>query len=181
METLAFILNLIGLGSIILSTFVPGGRMKAILLLCALGNLLVAISYLLSGTGINGAASCFLGAAQTVTNFFFHLKSKSVPKWLIGIYLLSFIAVNLWVGGFSGYTLLAVAACTSFILAILQENGTRYRLLSLLNAAIWSTYDILTTSYNGLITHATLFTLTLVSFILLDVIRKAKKTGSASA
>ena len=180
-ETLAFILNLIGLGSIILSSFVRGGKMKTILFLCFLGNLLVAISYLLSGTGINGAASCFLGSAQTVVNFFFQLKNKPVPKWLIGVYLLSFVAVNIWAGGISFYTVLAIFACTSFILAILQTDGTRYRLFSLLNAALWGTYDILTTSYNGLITHATLFTMTLISFILLDVLHKDKKADATKA
>ena len=181
METLAFILNLLGLLSIIAAAYVRGNRIKTILFLCFLGNLLVAIGYLLGGTGINGAASCFLGAAQTLINLFLQFKSKAVPKWLTSIYLLSFIAVNIWAGGLNLYSVLAILSCTSFIIAILQTNSTRYRLFSLLNATLWGIYDILTTSYNGLITHVALFTLTLASIILLDVLHKDKKEDAPEA
>ena len=50
-------------------------------------------------------------------------KMKQVPKWLIGLYALSFVAINLRFGGLYFYTFLAIAACMTLIMAILQKSG----------------------------------------------------------
>ena len=58
---------------------------------------------------------------------------------------------------------------------ILQKSSMGYRICSLCNGLLWATYDILTKSYNGLITHATLFAINLVSLMIFDVFGRRKK------
>ena len=175
MKILAFILNLLGLGAIILSSFINGNKMKTILLLLFAGNALVATSYLFSENGINGAASCFLACVQIVINYILQRKNKPIPMWLNILYLAGFVGINIWLGGLNFYTLLAVVACSTFILSILQKSSMGYRICSLCNGLLWATYDILTKSYNGLITHATLFAINLVSLMIFDVFGRRKK------
>ena len=63
MDILAYVLSFLGTVSIIASSLVKGKNMKVILSLVFTANVLVAISYLVGGSGINGAISCFVGAA----------------------------------------------------------------------------------------------------------------------
>ena len=75
METLAFILSTIGTVCICIPPLLKGKNMKLILLLVFSANVTVATSYLLTGA-YNGAASCFVGAAQAIINYFFDRKNK---------------------------------------------------------------------------------------------------------
>ncbi|MBR5442465.1 MAG: hypothetical protein IKV44_05890, partial [Clostridia bacterium] len=93
MSALPFVFSTLGLVSMIAASLVKGKSMKVILALVFCGNLFFAISYLIGGQGINGAASCFVGAAQSIINYFFDSKNKPLPKWLVAIYGLSFIGV----------------------------------------------------------------------------------------
>ena len=65
------ILSLLCLLLCIIASLVKGKNMKLILFLVFGSNLSIALSYLIGGQGINGAASCFIGAAQAIINFFF--------------------------------------------------------------------------------------------------------------
>ena len=103
MQALSFIANLIGLSLVILASLSKGSKMSTILALVLFGNLFISAGYLLAGTGINGAASGLLASVQTFINYFFERKGKSVPKILVGIYALSFIALNIFVSEFTEY------------------------------------------------------------------------------
>ena len=172
MQIISFVLNALGLLSIILASLIKGEKMKQVLFFIFLSNVLVATGYLLTGNGINGAVSGYLAGVQSIVNYLFESKNKPIPKWLISLYALSFIAANLFFGGFNFYTLLAVAACMGFIAGILQKNGRNYRLCTVGVTAIWSAYDILTRSYNGLMTHGTLFFVNLVGILIHDLKKK---------
>ena len=165
LSALSFITNLVGLSAILAASLVKGQRMRLILILVTTANVLVATSYLLAGSGFNCAASCLVAGVQGVINYFFDAKNKPIPKWLIGVYALSLIAVNLWVSGLHLLTLLAIAACMAFILSIFQSGGSGYRICTLVNTALWSTYDVLTHSWNGLLTHVTIFVFTVASIL----------------
>lgn len=123
MVILSYILSLGGLLSMIIASLIKGKNMKTILLFVFTGSVLVATSYLLAGNGINGAISCYIGAAQTIINYFFDRKRKPLPKWLIVIYALAFVALNL-LGGINYLTFIAIAASLTFILCIGQKVGS---------------------------------------------------------
>lgn len=174
--TPAGILSLVCLASMIAASLVKGKNMKLILLLVFCGNFSIAVSYLLAGEGINGAASCFIGAAQAVINYFFDSKGKPLPKWLIGIYMAAFVVVNLAVSfssGFNPLCLLAIVASLTFVMMIDQDNGAKYRFWVICNSVLWCIYDVLSKSPSNFATHVCLLVFTVVGMIIHD--RKKKK------
>lgn len=173
MATLAFILSTLGTICICSASFLKGKNMKLILLLVFLTNSLMASSYILTGA-YNGAVSSGLGAVQTIINYcFFERKNKPIPKWLIAIYAVSFLIVNLLVFE-QLLDLIALAATMAFIMEICQKSGKQYRLWASANSFFWVIYDISTRSYGPLSTHAILLASVLIGMVLHD-----KKTKTA--
>ena len=166
MGVLAFILSTLGTVCICIPPLLKGKNMKLILLLVFSANVLVATSYILTGA-INGAASCFVGAAQTIINYFFDRKNKALPKWLIAIYGAAFVIVNLIV--FKHFTdTIALVAALVFIVAICQKNGKKYRIWTLVNTALWLTYDLVNLSFGPLSTHAIQLATIIVGIVMHD-------------
>ena len=151
MDILAFILSTLGTVCICIPPILKGKNMKLILLFVFSANLLVALSYLCTG-GFNGAASCFVGAATSIINYFYDKNEKELPKWLVGVYAAAFIAVNLLVFK-SVFDLVAMVASLTFIGCIGQKNGAKYRLWTLANVILWIAYDLICASYGPLSTH----------------------------
>ena len=175
MDILAYVLSLAGLLSMILASLTKGEKMKQILFLVFLGNALVATSYLVDGSGINGAAACYVGAIQTLINYFFDSKGKPLPKWLIALYALAFIVVNIWVaGGITALGLLVIVASLTFIMCIGQKSGAKYRFWTIVNMLLWCLYDVLSGSYPVLLTHGIQLVFAVVGMMIHD--RKAEKT-----
>lgn len=169
MQFLSYVLSLAGLLSMIIASLVKGDRMKTILFLVFCGNAFVATSYLAGGSGINGAAACYLGAVQTLINYFYDSKNKPLPKWLIAVYALAIIVLNIWVAkGITALGLLVIVASLTFILCIGQKNGAKYRFWTLVNMILWCIYDILTASYSVLLTHAIQLTFAVVGMLIHD-------------
>lgn len=152
METLAFVLSTLGTISICIPPLLKGKNMRLILLLVFFANAFVGTSYALTGA-LGGAATCGVGALQTIINYFFERKEKSIPKWLIVIYALTFSAVNLLV--FRHVTdIIALLAALMFVMGISVKNGKKYRLWTLINTALWILYDLVTLSFGPLSTHS---------------------------
>ena len=152
METLAFVLSTLGTVCICIPPLLKGKNMKLILLLVFSANALVATSYFLTGA-FNGAATCCIGAAQTIINYFFERKNKPIPRWLIVIYAVAFILANLLV--FTRLAdIIALVAALTFIFGISQKSGKGYRIWSMANASLWILYDFITGSFGPLSTHA---------------------------
>jgi len=172
METLAFILSISGLIMGVSASLIKGKKMGLILLCVLLSNFLMATSYLVGGGGINGAISCYIGCLQAGINFFFQRKNKDIPKWLIGVYALMFITANL-LGEISWFSALSILACLTFIGGIAQKNGKSYRTWHAVNSSLWCTYDIVTKSYEPLVSHLILLTFGVVGIIIHD--RKQKQ------
>lgn len=172
MEDLAFILSIAGLISVIMSYLVKGKNMLLILILLFFGNLFVGLSYLFSNN-MSGSVSCFVGAAQCIINFAFESKGKDIPKWLVAIYAASFLIVNLIV--FSSLVdIIAIAATMVFIMCILQKNGKKYRLWTLVNASLWCLYDLISGAYGPLVTHVIELASTFSGIIIHDIKRHGK-------
>lgn len=169
MEITSYILSALGLAAMISASLIKGEQIKKTLFFVFCGNFLVATSYLLD-SGINGAASCYLGAAQSIINYFFDSKNKPIPKWLNICYALSFIAVNIIVaGGVAGLGLLAIVASLIFVLCIGQKNGKMYRFWTIVNMLLWCTYDVLSKSNAALMMHVSLLVFTVIGMIIHDL------------
>ena len=169
MSFIPYILSILGLLSMITSLLLKGEKMKLTLFFVFCGNFLVATSYLLDGKGINGAATCYLGGIQTIINYFYAVKEKALPKWLLIIYAITFTGVNIWVaGGVTGLGILIIVASLTFIMCIGQSNGAKYRFWTIINMVLWCVYDIASTSYPSLITHVSLLLFSLVGMFIHD-------------
>jgi len=147
----AFILSTLGTVCICITPLLKGKNMKLILFLIFLTNVLIATSYILTGA-FNGAATCCVAAVQAIINYFFERKSKRIPVWLIAIYAVAFVIVNVLV--FSHITdIIALVAALMFIIVICQKNGKHYRLWTLAKTVLWAVYDLITLSFGPLCTH----------------------------
>ena len=176
MDILSYVLSGVGLICMIVASLIKGERIKKILFLVFCGNFLTATSYLL-GSGINGAASCYLGAVQTIINYFFDSKNKPIPYWLNIIYAVSIIAVNvIAAGGISPIGILAIIASLTFLFCIGQKNGKMYRFWTSVNMILWCTYDVLSGTWGPLCMHAVMLTFTVIGMIVHDF--KARKEKS---
>ena len=166
MKILAFVLSSLGTVCICIPPILKGKNMKLILLLIFLTNVLIATSYILTGA-LNGAASCCIGAAQTLINYFFERKNKPIPNWLIGIYAIAFTIANVLV--FTRITdALALLAALAFIMAICQKNGKKYRIWTFINTGLWIVYDAISVSFGPLCTHIIQFATIIFGMILHD-------------
>ena len=164
MEKFSYIASLI---ATILGLCEPfGKKMKTILTLNFLGNLLVGASYHLTA-GISGAAICYVACFQVLINYIFDAKGKKVPMWLIVFHAIVFITLNVltfkvW------YDVLALVAAMLFVLSVAQSSSKHYRLLYFTNSAVWIFYDILAGAHGNLVTHIVLTVATFGAIILRD-------------
>jgi len=168
MDILAYVLSFLGTVSIIASSLVKGKNMKVILSLVFSANMFVAVSYLVGGEGINGAISCFVGAAQALINYFFERKGKPIPKWLIAVYCAAFVGLNV-IGGLSVPCVVAILASLTFVMCIGQKSGAKYRFWTIFNTALWCTFDILSHAYPTLLmTHIPQLAFNLLGILIYD-------------
>lgn len=183
MKIAAFIFSVLGLIAMLTSSLIKGRNMKTILILAFLGNGFVAISYLLDGSGLNGAASCLLGATQSIINYFFNKKEKELPRWLVAVYALSFVVVNIVVSFQSLLTsakaiilcVLAICGCLAFVMCIGQKNGAKYRFWTIVNMVMWCIYDMISGAYSVLATHIVQLTFAVVGMIIHDRKKETKE------
>lgn len=148
--------------AIILGLIEPFGKnMKVVLSFNFAGNVLVGLSYLLTGQ-ITGAAICGVACIQVIINYIFNAKGKKVPIWLIIMYAIAFLAVNLLTCS-HWYDAFALVAALLFVVSVAQSNAKHYRLLYFSNSTVWIFYDVLGKVYGNLLTHIVLFIATLIS------------------
>ncbi len=171
MDTLAFILSTLGTVCICIPPILKGKNMKLILLFVFSANMLVAFSYLCTGS-FNGAASCFVGAATSIINYFYDKNEKPIPKWLVAVYASAFIAVNLLVFK-SVLDLVAMVASLTFIGCIGQKNGAKYRIWTFANTALWIAYDLICASYGPLTTHLIQLGFVITGIVVHDIKNKS--------
>ena len=95
MQLISVILSLLGLIAFIVASLLKGDEIKKNLFFVFTGSMLMGTSYLFTGLGVNGAVSSFIGGGQAITNYFFNAKKKPIPVWLIVIYALMFLGMNL--------------------------------------------------------------------------------------
>ena len=173
MNLIYAILSFLGLSAFISAAVIKGEEIKKNLFFVFTGSMLVGISYLFTPAGINGSVSSFVGGFQAIINYFFNAKNKKVPKWLILIYALMFLALNLAVIN-SPVGLLALFASLCFVGSISSKTGKGYRVWQIVNSSLWISYDLLSRSYGPLFTHSVLFGFTLIGMLINDYRLKSK-------
>ena len=141
-------------------------KMKTILIFNFIGNLLVGVSYLLNKS-FSGAAICAVACTQVFINYNFDAKQKKVPLWLIIIYGVAFLGVNLLAFA-HWYDILSLLAAMVFVISVAQSDAKYYRILYMTNSFLWIGYDLLAKAYGPLSTHIILFIATTVSIIIRD-------------
>ena len=176
MQFLSYSFSIAGLICMIVASLIKGENMKTILALVCFANIVVATGYLFGGSGINGAAALYLAAVQTFINFFFESKNKPLPKWLVLIYVIAIVTLNLAVGGFSALGLLVIVASLTFIMCIGQKSGARYRFWTIVNMVLWCSYDILSKSFGALTTHLPLLIFTVIGMVIYDIKKDKAET-----
>ena len=164
---LSYILSIGALIATGISMLLSGKGMKKILVMLALGNLMMAFSYVCTGA-LSGFITAVIATVQTVINYFFDVKGKRIPVYLLVIYALSFIVINLCVY-VSLVDLLAIAASVSAVIVTSRKNGKTYRIWASINNILWCTYDVLKGSYGPLVTHVVLLGCTIAGIIIHDL------------
>lgn len=156
METISFVIS--GTATILGIWQAYGKKMRSVLIMNLIGNLLVAISYLLVAS-FSGAAVCLTACVQVVINYIYDMRGKKLPVGLLFCYAAAFCIVNLTV--FAGwYDLISLGATMVYVLAMAQSNVRWFRVLYALNSLLWIFYDIITRSYGNLWTHVILLVFT---------------------
>ena len=169
MEKLSYILSLIATVLGIIEPF--NKKMTGVLIFSLVGNFIVGTSYFLVGA-ISGGVICSVACIQLIINYFYNAKGKKVPNWLRGIYIISFVAVNLLTFA-HWYDALALTASIMFVLSVSQSNTLFYRIFFMSNSLLWIVYDIVAKAYGNLATHIILFSATMISTFIRN--RKAKQ------
>jgi len=141
-------------------------KMKTILIFNFIGNLLVGLSYLFV-SGYSGAAICGVACVQVFINYGFGTKQKKVPLWLLGIYAMAFLAVNL-ISFTHWYDILSLLAALMFVLYAAQSKPKYYRVFYMTNSLLWIGYDFIAGAYGNLATHTILFVSTTIAIIVRD-------------
>lgn len=172
MEALAFVFSILGQVLNTSASLIRGTRMKLILLLVFVANFSFATSYLLNESGINGAASCFLGGALAIVNFWFNVKKRPFPRWLPVLYGALFVAVNVIFGTDILLTAIAITATLCFVMGIAQTNGAKYRFWTLANLSFWVIFDLVSGSISTLLPHLFQVGCTVLGMVIYD--RKQK-------
>lgn len=143
-------------------------KMRTILIFNFIGNFLVGASYLLSEKpAYSGAAICAVACTQVFINYNFDKKEKKVPIWLLGIYVVAFLGVNM-IAFAHWYDVLSLLAALVFVISVAQSDAKYYRIFYMTNSFLWIGYDILAKAYEPLSTHVILFIATIISTIIRD-------------
>ena len=129
-------------------------KMKNVLVLNFIGNVLVGLSYFCVSK-YSGAAICMVAAIQLLINYSFTVRGKKVPLALMAVHAAVFLAVNI-VTFKAWYDVLALMAALLFVLSVAQHTPKYYRIIYIANSLLWIVYDLLAAAYGNLVTHTVL-------------------------
>ena len=168
MQIVSYIFSII---TTVLGLFEPYcKKMKTVLIFSLIGNALVCTNYLITKS-YSGSAICFIAVIQLIVNFSFTSRDKRIPKWIIAINAVTFLAINLLTFRVY-YDIFSLIASLLFVFSVSQSSAKYYRILTITNALVWIAYDTLAKSYANLITHIILVIATTGSIIYRDIIKK---------
>lgn len=168
MQIVTYVFSVI---TVVLGLFEPYcKKMKTVLIFSLMGNALVCVNYLITKS-YSGSAICFVAIIELIINYTFTSRDRIIPKWIIAINTVVFLAIN-FITFRTYYDIFALIASMLFVFSISQSTAKYYRILTISNTLVWIFYDFLARSYANLATHIILAIATIGSFIYRDVIEK---------
>lgn len=139
---------------------------KQIIFMFVLVNLFATINFVLLQS-YSGAVICAFSIIQTFINRIFENKKNSVPKTIIGIYIV--ISIILGIVTFQGYIdILPIICSILYTLTIVQEKERNIREITLLNIILWIIYDIVCMAYTAAISDLLMTISTLIGMYRFD-------------
>ena len=136
-------------------------------------NGLGMLSYVLTD-GFSGMGIYLIATLQSVVFFILRIKNKQEPKWIYPIIFAAYIGCSALT--FEGVRdIVPMAAALMCALALIQKKPTYYRIIILLNGALWIIYDIFLKNYTMLISHIITVASAVIGIIRMDILRKNKE------
>ena len=97
---------------------------------------------------------------------------KEEPRWLQPIIVVAYIACSAL--AFQGLIdIIPMIAAITCALGIAQKKPTNYRIIMVLNGAVWMIYDILVGAYTMMGSHILTVIAALIGIIRLDMLKKS--------
>ena len=121
----------------------------------------------------SGVVTCIIMLLETIINYQFDRKEKSLPKWLIYTMiilsvLISSLFYKTWVDIF------AIISCIPFVLMLIQKEEKNVRIFTLIFLMFYTTFDILVGAYTAFIGDLLFSISTLIAIIKYDLIKGGK-------
>ena len=142
-------------------------------LLCQIGcNGFGMLSYVLLG-GFSGCGIYLIDTVQSAIFYFIRKSGKEEPKWLNPVIVIAYIACSAATlkGWLDLVPMLAAVLCA---VGLAQKKPTNYRIILLLNGAIWLIYDVFMGAYTMLASHIITVGSALLGIIRLDLRKKTE-------
>ncbi|MBQ8359835.1 MAG: YgjV family protein [Oscillospiraceae bacterium] len=142
-------------------------------LLCQIGcNGFGMLSYVLLG-GFSGCGIYLIATIQSAIFYFIRKSGKDEPKWLNPVIIVSYLACSAATlkGWLDLVPMLAAVLCA---VGLAQKKPTNYRIILLLNGAIWLIYDVFMGAYTMLASHIITVGSALLGLIRLDLRKKTE-------
>ena len=176
MPILSYALKTVSTLLTIAAVLIKGVNLNFIQVLLFVANVVSGVGYIADGAaGYNAAGTCIIAGVQAIINYSFQSKNKPIPKYLIVIYAVSFIAYNIVVSGLNLPCVIAIAAALCFVMSIAQPNGKMFRFWCIFNNIVWIAYDLVAATYSGLIIHVTMLAVTIFGILLHDLKKKPEE------
>ena len=142
-------------------------------LLCQIGcNGFGMLSYVLLG-GFSGCGIYLIATIQSAIFYFIRKSGKDEPKWLNPVIVIAYIACSAATlkGWLDLVPMLSAVLCA---VGLAQKKPTNYRIILLLNGAIWLIYDVFMGAYTMLASHIITVGSALLGIIRLDLRKKTE-------
>ena len=147
-----------------------------------ISNTFVALSYFLLGpTKMAGGFACFVGALQTLTNYFYLRKNQNPKKYITVIFFFGYVASFIVTAYLAQKVtlpndLLPLIGSMIFLFAVSIQNSTVTRILFFLNMLVWITFDCIATpvATANLVTHICILISVIVGFVRYDILKKGE-------
>ncbi len=156
-----FLSQVFGITGIIFSVLSMQMKTKKNIMLMFLGlNLSSALCFLFLES-YSGSLVCFFGIIETVINYIYDSKNKTVPLYVVAIYII----VNICLGLSTYHSLLdiiPIACALLYCATVCTKKESVIRKLMFGNQSLWLVYDIIVKAYMFSISNI----LTLISIII---------------
>lgn len=143
------------------------------LILNILAKILYGINFALL-SAYSGVITQVIGLGITVVSYVYTKKTKSIPKWLTAV----FIIITLIGGAFTYnniYSFMAIGCGITYALIVASKNMKMIRKLNLVQALLWTIYDLMISAYTASISSAFVFVSTLIAMVRYDIIENNKR------